>query len=157
MTASQAKLSLIPARSPPGPLCQIKHVTAAPVPLSRQKDIWRLKLGNREDDGSFLRSFNNSRLSICIYLPLFSPCLTISPSSCCSLRCVLSSPSIPTLPLALGRCICMDLLLLMLCQKWILCTGGRFKESVVVGGCGAFRTGLRLNIECLLTAEKVRR
>ena len=43
---SQAKLSLIPARSPPGPQCQIKHLTAAPVPLSVQKDIWKLKLGN---------------------------------------------------------------------------------------------------------------
>ncbi len=29
----------------------------------------------------------------------------------------------------------------MLCQKWILCTGGGFKESIVVGGCGVLRWG----------------
>lgn len=73
MTAARAKLSLIPATNPPGPLCQIKHLTAASVPLTAQKDIWRLKLGNWKDDGSFLCCLSNRKylhlslsLSVCL-------------------------------------------------------------------------------------------
>lgn len=165
MTASQAKLGLIPAWSPPGPQCQIKHLTAAPVPLSRQKDIWRLKLGNWEDDGSFRRSFNNSRLntflSLSLSISLLHP-LTISLSSCCTIS-VSFSPflllqSLISLLLcisvSLWRCTFRDLFLLVLCQKWILCTGGRFKECVVVGGCGVFRSGIAVKYLARLHSRK---
>lgn len=145
MTAIQAKLRLIPARNPPGPQCQIKHLTVSLVPLSRQKNIWRLKLGNWEDNGALLCCFNNSRLNICIFFTI-SYHLSLLFSLCLSPR--LSFPSISIsvlvcLSVSLWRCIFKDLCLLMLCQKWIHCTGGRFEESVVVGGCGAFRSGLQ--------------
>lgn len=103
MTASRAKLSLIPARSPPGPQCQIKHLTGVPVPLSRQKDIWRLKLGNWEDDGWFLCGLSNVGLNISIF-----PCLpstdTFSPI------CFLHE----------DVCVCGFIFLLMFCQMWML-------------------------------------
>lgn len=103
---SWAKLSQIPARSPPGPQCQIKHLAGAPVPLdSRHKGIWRLTLGNWEDDGSFLHRFNNSRLNICICFLLslsVSVCppspFAISLSSCFSISAAFS----PSLSLSLS-------------------------------------------------------
>lgn len=138
---NQAKLSLIPARGPPGPQCEIKHLMAAPVPLSRQKDTWRLKLG--EDDGSFLRCFNNSWLNICIFLLLcvslfFTLSYSLSyPATLSLLFSVFSLFIHPPLQsqsspctVSLWRSIFKDLFLLMLCRMWVLCKGGRFKVWV---------------------------